>query len=89
MKFSRITGGAITVVTATALVLLVPTTASAVKVHTKKAKATSGSPGNSGHCGGVVHGGDDGGSACFKKKGDRFWVKDEANDGLHRNYEER
>lgn len=83
MNFKRIAGSSAAMATAVALIVLVPTTASAVPVHAKKARPTSGSPGNSGHCGSVLGGGKDAGFACFKKKGDRFWVKDNANDGHH------
>jgi hypothetical protein len=76
------TRAAVAAFAATALVASFPGAASAKTVYSEKASATKGSPKLDGHCNSVNRGRKVAGMACFKKKGDRVWIRDRRADGL-------
>ncbi|MFG2828685.1 hypothetical protein ACGFWI_14700 [Streptomyces sp. NPDC048434] len=51
-------------------------------VHSQKARATKKSPKLDGGCNFINNGRKTAGVACFKKKGDRVWLRDKARDGM-------
>ncbi|TGA90713.1 hypothetical protein [Streptomyces sp. MZ04] len=80
---SNIARAVIGVTAAAALVALVPNPASAQTVYREKAHATKGSPKIDNHCLSLKTGRENRlvGIACFKKAGNRMWVRDYRKDG--------
>ncbi|MEW1750312.1 hypothetical protein ACIQU1_16535 [Streptomyces angustmyceticus] len=91
---TMIARGAVAALAATALAGSLAGSASAQTVHTKKtahtkktvytqkAKATKKSPKIDAGCNFINNGRKLAGEACFKKKGDRVWIRDTARDGM-------